>query len=320
MGKVQKFTDEELAKRSGRAGAALTVVAVLLTVLAIWAVWNAVQVELQAKPDSTESSVTLPWVCSWAQPLFLCLMAAALWPLAIAGKRGNPAALGTVLLVLAMQVLFSLSMLYSSLTQGGKLTDMTYPICLVVAMIVIAVAVFMSREVLLEMKRRGSWDATFASAKASSRLCRWGNGLLVVGYLGLVASLYVPMYAVKQEQTKRGDQVKAFLECIMSDEPGMLEALQKVTKKVDKPSLKTAIEKVEALDKKLAVIQRDIPDDAPLLPIVKKYRKALSDWRAGLSALNSPEPDVKTARELLQSGAAFRLEAVKEFTGKREQR
>ena len=84
MAKIRALTDEELAKRSGRAGWVLTGVAVLLTVLAVWAVVVAIQAELNAKPDSTVSGVTLPWVCSWAQPLFLCLMAVALWPLAIA--------------------------------------------------------------------------------------------------------------------------------------------------------------------------------------------------------------------------------------------
>ncbi len=228
--------------------------------------------------------------------------------LAIAARRGNATAPGFVLLVLALQILLSLAGVSTALTHGAMPTGL---VGLVIALLV-AAAVFTARDVLVEMKKRGLWETKFAAARPSRGLCVCGGIILVAGYLGFAASLFIPV-ALAAQNAKEVEHAKAFLACIRDEEPQAIDALQNLAKTKDSKSLKAAISKVDALDRKVASIQREVAPDVPLAAILAKYRRALADWKSGLAAIEGPEGDAKKAKQLLQSSAALRAEAAREF-------
>jgi hypothetical protein len=313
MAKIQTLTDEELLKRSGYAGSSLTALAILMSLFAVLSVVLTLLTEAAPKPDAARSGVALLPLLSWALPLTSCVVAAGLWLLAVAARRGNAAAPGIVLLVLAVQILFSLAIVSTVLTKGGALM---MNLVILAVVLLSAAAVSTTRNVLLEMKKRGVWETKFAAARPSRGLVVCGAILLVVGYLGLNAGRFIPAVLAEQkakEQANEVEQVKAFVACVKSAEPEAVTALQNWGKIKDAESLKTAISKVEALDRKVASIQYDVTPDSPLASILLKYRRALADWKNGLAVFDSPEPDAEKGKQLLKSGADLRAEAAREF-------
>jgi hypothetical protein len=309
MAKIQTLTDEQLLQRSARVGTTLIVLAVLVTMLAVLLVVLAVMAEVQPKPGSVQSRPLLLSLSLRALPLMLCLAAAGSWMLAVAASRGNPTAPGIVLLVLAFQILLYLAGSYTTLTHGGVPTELLW---LAIALL-IAAAVSTSRNVLIEIKKRGLWDAQFAAAKPSRGFCVCGGILLVVGYFGANASLFVPAVLAAQNAKEEIEQAKAFLACLKEQEPEAKNALQSLGKTRDSESLKAAMDKVDALDRKVAAIQYEVAEDMPLYSILAKYRRAVAQWKKGLAELDRLEPDAKKVKQHLQSGGSLRTEALSEF-------
>ncbi len=223
MAKIQTLADEKLLQRSGYAGGILATIAVLVTVCAAVLVFSTVQHEARIEPAAAEARPLLLSVSFFALPLTLCAVAMGLWLLAVAARRGNPTAPGVVLLVLAFQILLVLAASCMTLAHGGVPTAL---LGLVIVML-IAAAVSTGRNVLVEMKKRGLWEAKFAAAKASRGLCACGGVLLVAGYLGWNASLFIPAVLTLQNAKERAQEVeraKAFLACLKEKEPEVMSA------------------------------------------------------------------------------------------------
>ena len=124
MAKVQTLTDEELLKRSARAGWYLMALAAAMTVLAVWMVVVAALAEAVIKPDSAQSGMM--WIQLLALPLAACAATVGLWLLAVAARRGSPTAPGVVLGVLAIQILFAFITSCNALMHGIVATSLVY--------------------------------------------------------------------------------------------------------------------------------------------------------------------------------------------------
>jgi hypothetical protein len=315
MAKIQTLSDEQLLQRASYAGRSLIVLAILMTICTAAAVLVAILYDAGSESAAAQSDARLLSLFLRLLPVTVCLMAAGLWLLALAARRGNATAPGVVLLVLAFQMLLSLAGSCTALSHG------VVPMSLLVAIaaLVVAVAVSIGRNVLMEMKKRGLWEAKFAAAKASRGLCVCGGILLLVGYIGANTSLLVPAVLAAQDvkkQAKEIEQAKAFFACVTELEPGAIDALHSLGKTRDSQFLRAAIGRVDALDRKVASIQREVAPDVPLCPILAKYRRALADLKNGLTELGARQPDAKKAKQLLESGARLRAEAAREFAGR----
>jgi hypothetical protein len=311
MAKIQTLSDEELLKRSGRAGWYLMALAAAMTVLAVWMVVVAAMAGAASKPDSAPSDATWMWALAMALPLTMCVITVGLWLLTIAAKRGNPTAPGIVLVVIGIQILFAFIVSCNALLHGIVATTVVY----LVIDVVIALTVLDGRTILLEMKQRGVWETSFAAAKPSRRFCLWGGILLIAGYVAFNAGIIVPAYFLAPSATDA--PAKAFFECIKSRMPAAVESLQQWTRNTtDAKSLKAAQEKIESLDQKVAAIQRKVAPDLPLAPILTKYRQALFDWKNAMDEFESPDRDMKKVKQYLQSGTKLHSEALGEFNSR----
>ncbi|HEY4309285.1 MAG TPA: hypothetical protein VGN12_07515 [Pirellulales bacterium] len=117
----------------------------------------------------------------------LPLMALAYWLVAIAARRGNPLALNFVLGVLAIQFLVSLvGQVAAYLMTGRSIGSQLF--LTVLPLLVIAVLA-RNRTDLIELRRRGLWEALFGAAKPSRNLCLIGGVLLIVSTFALYGGL-----------------------------------------------------------------------------------------------------------------------------------
>lgn len=311
MAKIQTLSDEAILRRSGRAGWYLTALAAAMTVLAVWMVVVAAMAGAASKLASAQADATWVGAFALALPLTICVMTIGLWLLAIAAKRGNPAAPGVVLLVLGIQILLAFITSCNALLHGIVATTVVY----LVIDAAIALTILDGRAILVEMKKRGIWETSFAAAKPSRGFCLAGGILLVAGYVGFNAGLIVPSYMVAQQAPKDAVPAKAFFECFKSRGPAAIETLQQWTKKTsDAKLLQAAREKIESLDQKVAAIQRKVAPDLPLAPILTKYREALFAWKNALDEFESPDRDMTKVKQYLQSGSKLHSEALGEFS------
>ena len=314
MSKIETLTDDELLKWSGHAGRNLIALAILMTLSAILLILPAILLERENAHVPIRSGTDLLSAFAWVFPLVLSLAAAGLWTLAVAARRGNPTSVGIVLVVLFFQVLLALIGFVISFIQQNQQPNVGIVGVLIGLAVVAAVA--KSRNVLIEMKKRGLWQARFGLAKASGHLCIVGGILLVVGYLGLNASLLIPAVAAARtakERAKEMQQAKAFFAIVKGEEAELMNALREPGGLGDSGAIKTALSKVDALERKVISLQSGVADNEPLFPILTKYRRAISDWKSGLTAFDSSAPDRDKAKGFFESGDRLRTEAADEF-------
>src|SRR5262249_43195405 len=185
---MSNLTDEKLLKRAGNAGRNLFALASLATVAAI------------GLGVLTFLVKEAPWVTG-VMAAILALIAAGYWVLAVAARRGNPNAVGTVLVIAVVG--FVLSLVSSGVASARKGTGFEPNGSGLVIPILVILALASSRKVLLELRERGLWEQAFGSAKPTGNLCLIGGSLLVAGFLALNSSaFFVGWKAGKERSTE----------------------------------------------------------------------------------------------------------------------
>ncbi len=77
--------------------------------------------------------------------------------------------------------------------------------------------------------------------------------------------------------------------------------------------LDAALEKLEALDRKVQSLRNDTGDNGRLTTVVATYANAVRQWKNGLQALREPKPDLNSANQFLKLGDKLRAEAAGEY-------
>jgi hypothetical protein len=157
---VAAAIDEKLLKRARHAGRNLSVLAILATLGAIALIATA----LFAKGIHEVMAVLATTIT---------LIAAGYWVLAVAARRGNPNAVGVVIVAMVLQI--CLALISAGLAAARTNSAFQPPAGGLVIPILVLVALASSRKVLLELKDRQLWDQVFGSAKPFSvplRGCR----------------------------------------------------------------------------------------------------------------------------------------------------
>lgn len=302
MSKIQQMTDQELLQRAGHAGRNLIALAILgsLFLLFIFAF------VCLSPPSEVGMAGLMVLVIAAAWPC-------GLWLLAIAARRGNPTAVGVVMAIMALQVLLSIAgfvlMTVRHMDTGEGSPHLLFPL---IGIIVIATLAG-SRNVLLEMKKRGLWEQRFVPA-AGRRLCLIGGVLFVAGHVGMLASLLFPAISAAKRAVGEKEHASAFIRVIKGKESELM-TLMAALGSGGPEAVKAAIAKVDALDQEIKSLQSAVAADSPLSPILAKYREAVSKWRSGLTELEGPTPDPEKAKDLI-IGDKLRNEAGEEFDRK----
>src|ERR1043165_8364783 len=185
---VTNAIDEKLLKRARHAGRNLSVLAILATFGAM----VLIAVALFAKGIHGVMAVMAATIT---------LIAAGYWVLAVAARRGNPNAVGVVIVAMVLQI--CLALIFSGIAAARTNTAFHPPTGGLLIPILVLVALASSRTVLLELKKRQLWDQVFGSAKPSGNLCWIGGTLLAAGFVAMNAgSYYVSSKAGQQQRVE----------------------------------------------------------------------------------------------------------------------
>lgn len=158
-GGVSALSDETLFKRSRHAELNIGVLAALTTIGAMALTAN----------DANRAGTLV-------EGAFLA--AVAEWTLMVAARRGDPKAVDVVMAVYGGQTIAMLVLVNAAERKGN--TGLTNPLGVGVPILVI-IALWQSRSVLHELKKRNLWSTAFPTPFPTATLCRVGAALLVVG-------------------------------------------------------------------------------------------------------------------------------------------
>jgi len=295
---AKNLSDEQLLARASHAGRNLAVLAILATLVAI-ALWV---IPFMAKAP-------LPGMIFPA--LAVTSIAAGYWVLTIAARRGNPASVGIVIVIMALQLTFVLISAGIGAARTG--TDVASNFPNVVIPIAVLWALASSRSVLLELQERDLWEKVFDSEETGSQFCVVGGILLAIGLLTLNAGAMYVGQKVQQEHAARNQQAKEFVEMIKHEEQQLMDAAAAVVRAPTSDKLQLALAKADALKTKCQSIRAAAGDQGPLPGILTTYSNAVREWQNGLLALKDKNPDVKHAQQLLDMGDKLRANALEEF-------
>ena len=169
-----------------------------------------------------------------------------------------------------------------------------------------------SRNVLVELKRRGLWDSRFGSAKPSRKLCILGGLLFIVGYAAFFVCLLSSAMLAAAAQ-KEVQQSQSFLKSVTAKEKAFLDAMQSIARPDETAAIRNAMEKLDALDGTVASWKSKTSADSPLFSIITKYGDAVRAWRDGVAEFGASSPDIERARDRLAVGDKLANEAAAEF-------
>ncbi len=291
---MSKLTDEKLIKRASHAGRNLSVLAILASVGAI----ALVVVAVLAK----DTALLLAAVSA----LSLVVIAAGYWFLAVAAKRGNPSSVGTVIVVMVLQL--TLTLVSYGIAEAKSGVAQTNTSGWVIPVLVI-IALVSSRNVLIELRKRELWDGVFGSAKPSGRLCVIGSILVVIGFIGLNTSSVYAGWRVGQGQRQETQHAQSFVEMIQTEEVAFMESMRPLYGEYGAEDLHTALAMVTKLEAKAKAIDAG----GPLGLIVETYCNAVRQWKNAVTLLNETEPDVDRAQQMLMLGDKLRAQAGQDF-------
>lgn len=291
--------DQILLKRASHAGRNLTVLAVLATLVFL---------VLAALVTSTKDA-RVPLI-----PLTLAIafIAAAYWILAIAARRGNPAAVGVVIVLLIVQLV--LGLLASGVVAAQNHASFEFKPGGFIIPVIIIIALVSSRKVLLELQERGLWEQAFPSAKPSQSLVVIGGVILATGFLCLNAGTFYVGSKVNSARQSEQVQVDAFVRLVKEDEAKFMASMQKLSGPHGATEINEALANLATLEQNLAELQKSTATaTGPLPQILTTYGNAVRQWKNGLTMLKEPHPDTDRALQMLKLGDKFRTDAVEQF-------
>ena len=294
---VPSAVDKKLLKRARYAGRNLSVLAVMATFGAMALIAAAVF----AKGIQGVTAVLATTIS---------LIAAGYWVLAMAARRGNPNAVGVVIVTLVLQI--CLALISSGVAAARTNSAFQPPVGGVMIPILVLVALASSRKVLLELREQGLWDQVFGSAKPSGNLCLIGGTLLATGFVAMNAGTCYIGWKAGQQQTAEVQHAKAFVELIQGDEKRFLTATQGISVNPGE-NIETALTKFQALEQNFEALKKKAASADRLLQILTTYGNALRQWKNGLMLSKEPNADRDRAQKMFKLGDQLRAEACQEF-------
>lgn len=290
--------DQELLKRARNAGRNLAVLATLATLLAV-GLLSAIIFSKDA--PAVFAAMTLP----------LALLAAGYWVLAVAARRGNPNAVGVVIVAAAIQM--CLVWILAAVNAARLNSPFQPPIVGMIIPIAVLFALNNSRNVLLKLKERNLWDRVFGSAKPSANLCIIGGILFGTGIVAFNAGTYYVSWKAGQQQTAESQHARAFIELLETDEKELRATMPMFSSNPTQSNFETVINRLKAVEQKLEALKTETATFKNLLQILHTYGNALRQWRNGLMLLNEPIPDTRRAQKMFQLGDKLKADALQEF-------
>jgi hypothetical protein len=288
--------DQQLLKRARHAGRNLSVLAILATFGALGFIAAAFFAKgIQGVVAGLAGAITL--------------IAAAYWVLAVAARRGNPHAVGVVIVVMVLQICVAL--ISSGVVAARTHSSFQTPVSNVVIPILVLIALASSRKVLLELKERNLWDQVFGSAKPSGNLCVIGGTLLVAGFVAMNASTYYIGWKVGQQRTAEFQHAKAFVELLQREEKEFLTAMKGITDK--QGEIEIALSRFKTLEQNFEILRTEAAGADQLLQILTTYGNALRQWKNGLMLLKETHANADRAEKMFALGDRLREEACQEF-------
>lgn len=295
---AKNLTDEQLLNRASHAGRNLTVLASLATLasIAFWAI------AFMAK---------IPMMAGIFPALALTLVAAGYCMLALAARRGSPTSVGIVIVIVALQITFVLTIAGISAARAGGDFSSNTPSIIIPILVFIALA--SSRGVLLELQNRGLWDQAFAPAKPTRDLCIIGGALVALGFITLNGGTFYLGHKVQQERAAEHGQAREFVEMIKHEELQFMTAASEVLRASTSEKLDLALSRAETLKAKCESLRSAAGGQGRLPGVLTTYANAVRQWENGLLALKEKNPDTQHSQRLLDMGDRLRAEALDEF-------
>jgi hypothetical protein len=182
--------------------------------------------------------------------------------------------------------------------------------------VLIVISLVRSRNVLLELRRRDLWEPIFGSAKASGRLCVVGTLLLVIGYIGLIGSLFAAGWSSGRSDHQEALQAQSFVDMLQNEEQTFANAMKGLSGPHSTEELQTALAAAIKLEQRAEIVKANAKEDIPLRSILEDYCKAVGRWKSGLTLLAQANPDVGRARGMLLLGDKLRIQAMTAFDRK----
>jgi hypothetical protein len=295
---AKNLSDEQLLARASHAGRNLCVLSVGTTLFAI-ALWV---VPFLGKA---------PVLGMIFPALAITCIAAGYWVLTVAARRGDPASVGTVIVIMALQLTFVL--IFAGIGAARTGTEVSANYRNVLIPIVVLWALASSRSVLLELQERGLWEKVFNSEKTSSQFCVIGGTLLAIGLLTLNGgSLYVGQ-KVQQEHEAENRQAREFADMIKHEEQQFMDAASDAVRKPTSDNLELALARADSLQTKCQSIRTATGDHGRLPGVLANYTNAVHQWQTGLLALKEKNPDTMHAQHMLDLGDKRRADALQDF-------
>src|SRR5438128_6378884 len=295
---VANAIDEKLLKRARHAGRNLSVLAILATFGAI----ALIAATLFAKGIHGVMAILAATIT---------LIAAGYWMLAVAARRGNPNAVGVVIVAMVLQI--CLALISSGVTATRTNSAFQPPVAGLFIPILVLVALASSRKVLLELKERQLWDQVFGSAKPSGNLCLIGGTLLATGFVAMNAGTCYIGWKAGQQQRAEFQHARAFVELIQGYEKEFLTAMHGVFVNRGQDEIETALTKFKTLEQNFEALKKEAASADRLLQILTTYGNALRQWKNGLMLLKEPNADTHRAQKMFKLGDQLRAEACQEF-------
>jgi hypothetical protein len=297
-GLVPNTIDEQLIRRARHASRNLSVLAILATLVSI----GLVAVAIFAKGFHGVIAVFATTIS---------LIAAGYWTLAVAARRGNPNAVGIVIVMLVFQI--CLALISSGVAAARTNSGFELPTGNLVIPILILVALASSRKVLLQLKERQLWDRVFGSAKPSGALCVIGGTLLATGFLAMNAGTFYIGSKVGQEQKVEVQHAHAFVDLIKGDEKEFLTAMGQVYLHPGQSQIETALTRFNTLEQNFELLKTKAAGSDHLLRVLTTYGNGLRQWKNGLMLWKEPKVDADRAQSMFKLGDQLRAEACQEF-------
>ena len=295
---MSDLNDDALLKRAGHAGRNLTLLALLASVLTLVLVYL-----------SFTTRAALPVTLVFAASL--ALISAGYWVLAVAARRGNPNSVGFILVLIVVQI--ALWLILSGVVSARHGTSFQPNTTGLVMPVLVFIAVYQSRKILLELQDRGLWERAFAGAKPSSSLCVAGAILLAVGFLALDSSMLYSGETIARKRTAEMHSAQAFARLIQADESEFMTTMDSLWRNTTPIEMQAALARLDALERRLGNIENPGPPDGPLSPVLANYRKALGQWKKALLVMQESNSEAERAHDLFKLGDRYRAEACEEF-------
>jgi hypothetical protein len=297
-GPVPNTIDQQLLERAPRAGRNLLVLAILATLGSI----GLIAAAILAKGLHGVMAVLATTIS---------LIAAGYWALAVAARRGNPNAVGVVIVVMVVQI--CLALISSGITAARTNSAFQLPTGGMLIPILVLVALANSRKVLLQLKERRLWDQVFGSAKPSGTLCVIGGALLATGFVAMNAGTCYVGWRAGQEHKAEFQHANAFVELIKREEKEFLMAMGAISINRGQNEIEPVLARFNTLEQKFQILKNEAAGADQLHQVLITYGNALRQWKNGLMLWKESNADTDRAEQMFKLGDKLRAEACQEF-------